>query len=203
MGNILGVRILCSRLHPVPAKAEAALKNTRKDHRELSRITTLLGVITSAVGTVSGVPALYEFFRRTGSSVWFLGTSGGIIIVLLLATASYLAFSKRFTESEPPRDQKLLAQALLLRELSVMERVGQDLLGEGHRTSVIRLRERLLELGIWNKGDAYNFDIALRTRNEIAHGDQGGVSIASVAAAVETMKRLREKVEQAEMHEER
>jgi len=58
---------------------------------------------------------------------------------------------------------------------------AQTLLGEEPNTSVIRLRSRLLELGVWSEGDVYDFDVALRTRNEVAHGKQKDLSRASVS----------------------
>jgi hypothetical protein len=101
--------------------------------------------------------------------------------------------------NEPGKSLYLITEgpteARLLYELSAIEREAQTLLGEEHSTSLIRLRSRLRELGVWSDGDVYDFDIALRTRNKIAHGDQEELSKASVAKAVETMQRLRGKVE--------
>lgn len=88
----------------------------------------------------------------------------------------------------------------MLLELSVIEREAQALLGEGHNVSVIRLRSRLQELGVWSDSDVYDFDLALRTRNAVAHGDQE-LSRASVTKAVETMRRLRQKVEASQLQE--
>ena len=67
--------------------------------------------------------------------------------------------------------------------------------------SVIRFRSRLQELGVWSEGDVYDFDVALRTRNEIAHGDENELSRGSVTKAVETMRRLRKKLETSRLQE--
>jgi hypothetical protein len=91
------------------------------------------------------------------------------------------------------------SEVRLLLELKAIEREAQALLGEGHSTSVIRLRARLQELEVWSDSDVYDFDVALRTRNKIAHGDQEELSRASVTKAVETMQRLRQKVEASQL----
>ena len=67
--------------------------------------------------------------------------------------------------------------------------------------SVIRLRSRLQELGVWSENDVYDFDVALRTRNEIARGDRNELSRGSITKAVETMQRLREKRETTRLQE--
>jgi hypothetical protein len=89
----------------------------------------------------------------------------------------------------------------LLLELSAIEQEAQGLLGEGHGTSVIRLRSRLQELGIWSDSDIYDFDVALRTRNKVVHGDEEELSEKSVTDAVETMRRLRQKLETSQPQE--
>ena len=81
----------------------------------------------------------------------------------------------------------------LLRELTAIEREAQALLGETPHTSVIRLRSRLQELGVWSENDVYDFDAALRIRNKVAHGDE--LNRVSVTEAVDTMQRLRRKLE--------
>jgi hypothetical protein len=92
-------------------------------------------------------------------------------------------------------NRKEQSEDRLLIELVQIEREAQALVGEGPTTSIIRLRSRLQELGVWSDDDVYDFDVALRIRNEVAHGDQEVLSRTSVAKAVETMRRLRQKVE--------
>lgn len=89
----------------------------------------------------------------------------------------------------------------LLREFSAIEREAQNLLGGGSNISVIRLRSRLLELGIWSERDVYDFDVALRTRNQVAHGEQADVTRASMSQAIDTIRRLRQKVEASQLRE--
>jgi hypothetical protein len=83
----------------------------------------------------------------------------------------------------------------LLSELDAIEREARALLGEDRATSVIRLRSDLQALGVWSESDIYDFDVALRARNQVAHGDRSELSRASLVKAFETMQRLRLKVE--------
>jgi hypothetical protein len=91
------------------------------------------------------------------------------------------------------------AEIRLLEELSEIEGQAQELLGEGRHLSVIGLRSRLQELGVWSENDVYDFDVALRARNDIAHGDKETLSKETVTRAAETMRLLRLKIEESHL----
>jgi hypothetical protein len=83
----------------------------------------------------------------------------------------------------------------VLNELFALEIEARALLGEGPTASIIRLRSRLQDSGVWSEEDVYDFDVALRTRNKVAHRDQDELNKTSLAEAIETMERLRRKLE--------
>jgi hypothetical protein len=93
------------------------------------------------------------------------------------------------------------AETQLLSELTAIEREAQELLGETHSTSVIRLRSRLQERGIWSERDVQDFDVALRARNAVAHGDEESLNKRSMTNALVTMRRLRQKLEASQLRE--
>lgn len=172
-------------------------------------------VVLAAVLSVVVIPIIFALIGHNQGAVWAegLGIAGitTAAIGFLFTTVTYRKFSIDLNKSMQP-DLKYTSnynviitegptEAQLLRELNMIEREAQALLGEGQNTSVIRLRSRLEELGIWSENDVYDFDFALRVRNVVAHGDQQELSRASVTRAVETMRRLRQKVEASQLHE--
>jgi hypothetical protein len=187
-----------SYLHSVPVEAEAAVRRA-----------TLILLILAALSSVVSIPVVVALVSgRTQSTTWvFIGTAiAAGLTTFLFSTVTYWKSSgearvKETTETIKASAGSVVitvegpAEAKLLQELSAIEREAQALLGEGPSTSVIRLRSRLLELGVWSKKDVYDFDVALRTRNEIAHGTQRDVSRTSINQAIETIRRLRQKVE--------
>lgn len=169
------------------------------------RKRTLTLPFLAALLSVVSIPVVAALASRNQSSTWvIIGTAASIaagIATFLFSTATYLSAEKKATKTagKPPENTIIYvegpAEIRLLRELGVTEREAQALLGEGTSTSVIRLRSLLLEAGVWSENDVYDFDIALRTRNEIAHGTQEDLSRTSINQAIETMRRLRRKVE--------
>jgi hypothetical protein len=94
-------------------------------------------------------------------------------------------------------DGGLQAELDLMTELSMIEADARNLLGSSYGSSIFSARVRLRESEIWSDQDVSDFDDALRTRNQIAHGDDEMLNTALVAGALETMRRLRRKLETA------
>jgi hypothetical protein len=175
-----------------------------------------IALVVAAVLSVITIPVAVAFVSRSQGATW---TAVGTAIAGLAALISFLfawvtyarastieaelrvrVFGLRIRIGYASSGDPLLitegtAEAQLLHELSVIEQDAQALVGEGHNISVIRLRSWLRASGIWSENDVRDFDDALRTRNGVAHGDEEELSRASVAKAVETMQRLRRKLE--------
>lgn len=197
-------------MHPLSAKEEAVVNTGIR-----------ISLVFAAVLSVISIPLVVIFVGHNQGAAWTaagtLVAAAGALISFTVSTVTYWksdVLVKRsarvMLEVENFRSdtvkQRVVfmegpAEALLFNELSMIEQEAQALLGERHTTSVIRLRSRLQESGVWSESDVYDFDVALRTRNEIAHGDQKEITRASLADAVETMRRLREKVEASPLRE--
>jgi hypothetical protein len=95
----------------------------------------------------------------------------------------------------PAERSRLTPEVQILAELADIEGEARALLGEGSSASIIRIRSRLRDSGVWSEEDVYDFDTALRVRNKVAHGDQEELTKTSLAEALEIMKRLRRKLE--------
>ena len=180
---------------PLSTEAEAAVRRGR----------SILLVLAASLSVVA-IPIVVALVSHNSATTWIVvGTVTGLIGFLVPTVTYWQSFRSRASaEKEAARtskahpDQVILLtegpmEVQLLEELSAAEREAQALLGERTNASVIRLRSRLLDLGVWSERDAYDFDVALRTRNKIAHGEQE-VSRTSVSQAIETIRRLRQKV---------
>lgn len=163
---------------------------------------TLVASIVGATGAVVGASATGVYWAYSQ------GMKAGREAAARREAEKYSAFSMRLAsdaispgELFPTMERRLerLPEMLLLKELSVIEREARDLLGERQSTSIIRIRSRLRDSGVWSEEDVYDFDTALRVRNKVAHGDQGELTKTSLAEAIETMKRLRRKLEASQL----
>ena len=183
----------------------------------MRRAITILLVLSAALSVVA-IPIVVALVSRNSAEAWTVaGTTaaaGAGLISFLFSTVTYWQTSKirasaekeatKASKAHPGQVVILVegpAEAQLLQELIATEREAQALLSEGPNTSVIRLRARLLDLGVWSERDVYDFDVALRTRNEIAHGEQKEVSRTSISQAIDTIRRLRRKVEASQLQE--
>lgn len=166
---------------------------------------SILLAIAAALSVVA-IPVVVALVSHNSATTWaVVGAVAGLTSFLVVTATYWQSFrSQASAEEEATKVSKahpgqvvILTEGpveiQLLEELRATERDAQALLGEGPNTSVIRLRSRLLELGVWSEHDVYDFDVALRTRNEIAHGNQE-VSRTSISKAIETIRRLRQKV---------
>jgi ABC-type phosphate transport system substrate-binding protein len=183
-------------MYLLSTQAEAAVR----------RGTSVLLAFAAALSVVA-IPVVVALVSRNSATAWtVVGIVAGLISFLVATVTYWHSFRSRASaEKEAAKASKTHpgqifiltegpVEAQLLEELSATEREAQALLGEGTNTSVIRLRSRLLERGVWSERDVHDFDVALRTRNEIAHGEQE-VSRTSTSQAIETIRRLRQKVE--------
>jgi hypothetical protein len=170
-----------------------------------------ISVVLAAVLSVAAVPIGAAVFGGLNKGANVASILGFVIAALsfLYTTVVYRKSSveaEKLKESDSairaqvvraaglPESQEQLESELLL-ELHEIEADSKALLGEQYSASVIRLIPRLLELGVWSESDAFDFDAALRTRNQVAHGDEESLSQTSVTEALETMRRLRRKLE--------
>jgi hypothetical protein len=180
-----------------------------------------ISLVLAAILSVVSIPVIVFLVSRNQGAAWTtVGSIAAVVAGLasfLFATVTYAKASeirlsvhimrwfnleiayRRIPSGNTPQATEDTAEARLLHELSAMEQEAQALLGQGPNTSVIRLRTRLQELGVWSRSDVYDFDVALRTRNKVAHGDQEELSTTSVVEAVETMHRLRQKLEASQL----
>ncbi len=216
MDGIWLFRVWGNSLYPLFVEAETVV----------SRGIRIFLVIAAAAVSVVSIPFVVILAGGSQGVAWSLAgivaAVVGALVSFLFATAAYYESSRERTMrkvleslnklpsgtavTDPGSEHVLIvtegpAEASLLQELSALEREAQRLFDEGHSTSVIRLRSRLRESGVWSDKDVYDFDIALVTRNKIAHGDQEELSKASVIKAVETMRRLRGKVHASQLQE--
>jgi hypothetical protein len=90
-------------------------------------------------------------------------------------------------------DGDTLAEQLLA-ELDAIECTAQVLIGERRRISVIRIRPRLLELGIWSERDICDFNDALRVRTRVVRREMEKPTTVELATAVSTLQHLRWKM---------
>ena len=89
-------------------------------------------------------------------------------------------------------ESKEYVEYSLVQELAAIERRGQAVLGETGVTSIIRIREGLRSANVWSEHDVKDFDLALRARNNVVHGDSNRLDLKELAEACSTMRRLRE-----------
>ena len=91
-----------------------------------------------------------------------------------------------------PREERyqMVLSAMLLHELSAVEEKGRSILGETGIASIIKIREGLLDEGIWSPADVKDFDRALKVRNSVAHGDASRIDPGDISDALITMRRL-------------
>lgn len=189
----------------------------------------ILTVIAAAMSVLL-VPVVSILISHSHADIWasaatiadLLGAGVGILTSFLFSTFTYLFSSEReqtrrilrvIVEKDPIRIKPSFTISShapivvqLAFELDSIEQEGKKLLhkkllNEEPSVSVIRVRSRLYESGVWSKRDLYDFDIALRTRNEVAHGDYEKLSKASLINAVATMRRLRRKLESSQLQE--
>jgi hypothetical protein len=164
------------------------------------RARVIVGIVAAAVLSVITIPVIAALSNKGLAEGSNIAAIGGFVIALIAFAVTTVAYWIDRPKNEVPT-KEYSAELLLLHELGTIEREASILLGEEHKVSVIRLRSRLHELGIWSDSDIYDFDLALRTRNKIAHGDLEELNKASVLEATETMRRLRQKVEANQLGE--
>jgi len=159
-----------------------------------TRIGLLSTVVAAAVLSVVAIPVGAAIFDNKPGITWGnVGAVAAAVGALSAFTTAVLAW--RSTRESEAAASEASAEVQLLGELSRVERQARILLGEDHPISVIQIRERLRDLGIWSDSDVYDFDLALRTRNEVAHGGRD-LNKTSVAEAVQIMQNLRQPLDQ-------
>ncbi len=105
-----------------------------------------------------------------------------------------------FEETEQDRERAAL---LLIRLMASIEQLVQDRDkgslgsrgGTAQPVSLQQVRLRMSNDGVWTKEDVIGFDIAVRARNKIVHGDIGDVDPIDLAYAVAKSRQLREKIQ--------
>lgn len=160
-------------------------------HLNAAWVATIIGSVAAAV--LAATTLVFWLYSRGVAS-------GSELQVQAHLKALNLQISLERDAIRRLRESELLLAASplevqLLNELDAIEREARTALGEGPSTSIIRIRAGLQDSDVWSEEDVYDFDVALRTRNKVAHGDQEGLTKASLAEAIETMKRLRGKLE--------
>jgi hypothetical protein len=115
-----------------------------------------IGTIGAAVAAVVGALATLTFSYSAGRA------AGAAQAELEAQRAVYAKQIVLLTEGR--------AELRLLSELGAIEKEARSLLGERPSSSIVLIRSRVQDPGIWSAEDVYDFDNALRTRIRLRMG---------------------------------
>lgn len=153
-------------------------------------ISVILAPVSSNLITIKGVLA----WEGLGSVL----TAAGFLAALLTMAYGYRLAATPSSLSE----KKKLTAIRLIQTLASIEKTAlkvlqgrpQSTMHESHPLSLRQIRVAMLDLGIWTREDTIGFDIALRARNAIVHGDLQSVDTVDLGYAVEKAEQLLGKI---------
>ncbi len=151
----------------------------------------IAGGIAVAVLSVFAIPIAAAIIDSKKASSW-IATILIVFVSVVVLIVIIAVLSLRYLRDDDIEWSESSVEVQLLGELSGIERQARILLAEDHPLSVIQLRERLRDMGIWSDADVFDFDVALRRRNQVAHGEQKDLSKTDVEEAVRVMQHLRQ-----------
>jgi hypothetical protein len=163
---------------------------------------TVLAVALS----VTFVPVFVNLIVANGALGWE-GTTWTLSAVAGAAALLVTVFGYREVGAVPSFGEEREQAAIQLIEamasieqltLNVFRGLQQNTARESRRLSLRRIRDAMVELGAWTEEDAIGFDIALRARNAIVHGDLQEVDMVDLKYAIEKTKQLLGKIKELE-----
>lgn len=164
------------------------------------RSPTVLAVVLS----VTFIPVFVNLIAANGALGWE-GTTGTLSAVAGTVALLATVFGYRAVEAAPSVDgEKDLAAIQLIGAMASIEQSTLNVFLDSRQNaarglrqlSLRQIRDTMVELGVWRKEDAIGFDIALRARNAILHGDLKEVDMVDLKYAIAKTKQLLEKIEE-------
>jgi hypothetical protein len=159
----------------------------------------LLAVIISVVLVPVAVNLLTANVAYRRETLTWVGAAVTGAALLLTTILGYREVGTSVSLSE----EKERAAIQLIQTLASIERSALKVL-RGRQWNAMRasrplslpqIRTTMLDLDVWTKEDTIGFDIALRARNAIVHGDLKEVDMVDLKYAVEKAKQLLDKVQ--------
>ncbi|HEY6315850.1 MAG TPA: hypothetical protein VIY52_34285 [Streptosporangiaceae bacterium] len=167
------------------------------------------GILT-AVGIIGGVAVAVAVNLATGASIDQWSTAASVVaavaaVVGLLAAVSTTFFAERATSAadKAERDQEQLGFRLIRTFAAIEQEASLGRQRQSHALSPrpLSLREVsviMADSGVWDDQDQIGFDLAVRARNAIVHGDLDKVDPLDLQYANEKAEQLLKKVQEAE-----
>ncbi|MFU8871034.1 hypothetical protein [Micromonospora sp. SL4-19] len=166
-----------------------------------SRVVRLT-VVAAAVLSVVAVPLVANLvtdsWKLSGTASALIGASIAAATVTLAGAIINLL---KHPESIASSDNKERTAFRLIRTFASMERAAEaievrDSVGKPYKMH-LSLRDvwtLMSTLGVWDREEQIGFDLALRARNAIVHGDLDELDVLDLTYATEKAERLLEKM---------
>ena len=169
-----------------------------------------LSVLWAAAGIIGAVAVAVAVNFATGARIDQWSSAASIVTVVTAAIALLVSIGATFfaarassAADEAERDQEQLGFRLIrtfaaIEKEASLGRQRQSHASSPHPLSLREVSVIMADSGVWDEQDQIGFDLAVRARNAIVHGDLDKVDPVDLQHANEKAEQLLKKVQEAE-----